>query len=103
MREEIEQFTVRARRVLQCSLLEHLRVRELLIQLERKIESGRRSGGPTTRDVRTGLPVERAVHLDRIEMIRVIREFIESVGAGAFGSRLWIEKAVPRPFSGGVI
>ncbi len=37
-RERLQQRALRARRALQRRLLEHLRVRELLIQLERELE-----------------------------------------------------------------
>src|SRR5262249_2552699 len=71
----------------------------LLIELEREVEPGGRAGSPPARHVSTGLPVKRAIHLDCIEMLRIERELVESVGALALRSRLRVEETVPRPFA----
>src|SRR5262249_4756512 len=77
---------------------EHARVRELLIELHGELEAGRRPLGPRAADLRARLPVERRVHFDRVEVLRVVRELVEPVPP-----RLRIEDAVPRALAGRIV
>ena len=63
--------------VLQRRLAEHLRVRELLIQLERELEARRRALRPAARDLGPRLAVEGRVHLDGVEVLGVEAQLVE--------------------------
>ena len=76
-------------------LLEHPRVRELLIQLDRELEIRRRPLGPAARDLGSRLAVERRVHLDGVEVLGVVGELVEPFGVRARR----VEDAVPRASS----
>ena len=76
-------------------LTKHLRVRELLIQLQRELEARRRALDPAARDVGPRLTVERRVHLDGVEVFGVEAQLVEPLGPGALGAGRRVEEAVP--------
>ena len=88
---------------LERCLAEHLRVRELLIELERELEARRRPLRPGARHLGARLPVEGRVHLDGVEVLGVEAQLVEVLRAGALRSRGRIEEAVPRPLAGRVV
>src|SRR5438132_10824153 len=78
-------------------------MREFLIELQGEVESRRRPRRPTPCNLRSRLAVERRIHLDRIEMLRVEPKLVELIRSGALRARLRIEEAVPRPLARWVI
>src|SRR5438876_4390399 len=74
------------------SLLEHSRVGEFLIQLDREFETARRATCPAAAHVFAWLTVKRGVHFDGVEVFSVVRELVEALRPLA---RQRIEHAVP--------
>ena len=64
--------------VLPRGLLIHARVRELLVQLERELEGGRRAIHPALSRGRRRDPVERRIDFDRVEVLGVEAQLVES-------------------------
>src|SRR5919109_1860243 len=88
-------------RILSGCLVEHFRVRELLKQLERELEAGRRAPRPPLRRLDRWHAVERRVNLDGVEMLGVEREPVD-LQPSARARLGGIEDAVPRALAGGI-
>ena len=69
-------------------------MREFLIELDRELEARRRALGPAARDLGARLPVERRVHLDRVEVLGVEAQLVEAPVPARLRARR-IEEAVP--------
>ena len=82
---------------------EHVRVRELLIQLQRELEIRRRPLRPFLHRRDRGHAIKRRVHLDGVEVLGVKGELVELGRAARAARRLGgIEDAVPGAFAGGI-
>ena len=82
---------------------EHVRVRELLIQLQRELEIRRRPLRPFLHRRDRGHAIERRVHLHGVEVLGVKGELVELGRAARAARRLGgIEDAVPGAFAGGI-
>ena len=101
LREEIENDPS-APGPLQCRIPEHRWMRELLAQLYGKIKAWTRPLDPGATTSGPALPVERRVHLDGIEVLRVEAELVEIARSVTLRARRRVEQAVPRAFSGGI-
>src|SRR5580765_4472413 len=73
---------------------------ELLIQLDRELEPFRRAIRPFSRYLAPRLTVERRVHFDSVEVLRVERQLVEPAGARA---NRRIDHAVPRTAAARVV
>ena len=58
-------------------------MRELLIQLHREFETGRRARGPASRHVGPRLSVEGGIDFDGVEVLRIERQLVEPLAASA--------------------
>ena len=94
-RERVE-LLGRGRQVAQAARLVHAGVRELLIQLERELESRRRSLRPAAACIGTWGAVEAGVHLHGVEVLGVVRELVEPGHRRLAALPQGIEQAVPR-------
>src|SRR5215510_7695896 len=101
-RQQVEQWPFGVGRRLQSGLLEHLRMCELLIELQRKIKTGRRPRSPSSCDFGPRLPIKGRIDFDRIEVFGVKAQLVELICTGALRSAFWIKDAVPGPLPGWV-
>src|SRR4029079_18449950 len=74
--------------------------RELLIQLDGKLEVVGRARRPGARDLSSRLTVECGIHFDGVEVVGVVTELVELLGPPARGR---IEDAVPRASAARVV
>src|SRR5512145_1973547 len=74
--------------------LEHLGMRELLIQLQRELEPRRSATGPAFRRRGRRYSIEGRVDLDRVEVLGIERQLVELATASGRAPRR-VEDAVP--------